>query len=280
MRPRSRRSSLIRVAFIEADYILLIVDLSILAALISANVINDPEPHAVGRTRAGIAIQRRISQRKFTQITFARELGKSQPWISQSLLSDTERTLRRLALDEPETFTLMLKLLDWDYATLRSETGALSDVLLPGEVPGEVTLTDSDVGASSRHTDVYDMLSAGPGNDGGTVVGTIDIPETWRGEHAAYLVSGDSMSPRIPDGSTVVIKCQDYASPGNIIVAWVPEHGMVVKELKQSNREGFWLLTSFNPDYPPIWAEELRIYGIVRQVRTDFEMINGNHGTN
>lgn len=244
-------------------------------------MIDNPESKGrAGRTRAGIALQRRIDQRGYTQATFARELGRSQPWVSQSLLDDAERTLRRLALSEPATITKLVELLGWDYETLRLETGTLEDVLLPGErAGGEATLVSTDLVGLSRHIPVYDLLSAGPGSDGGTVIEVIDIPETWKGDHVGYEVSGDSMSPEIPNGSVVVVRQQDYASPGNEIVCWTPEHGMLVKYLDRV-QDGLYVLTSYNPDYKPIWTSEIRIYGVVVEVRKRRKVINGNHGPN
>lgn len=65
------------------------------------------------------------------------------------------------------------------------------------------------------------------------------------------------MSPLIPNGSIVLVKCQEHASPGNIIIAWVPEHGMLVKTLERISN-GMHLLTSKNPAFDPMWVRELR----------------------
>lgn len=273
------------MVFIDTDYIAVIVDLSILAELILVQVINDKDgPSSAGRTKAGLAIQRRISQCGFTQATFARELGKSQPWVSQSLLDDADRTLRRIAVDDQETFTRLLQLLDWDNATIRRETGALDGVLLPGEQLGTTARQEVELSPEnfSGHRDilVYDMLSGGPGADGGTVIDTIAISDEFKGEHVAYEVQGDSMAPDIENGDRVVVKVQDYASPGNEIVCFVPDHGMLVKFLDRTTPAGEYVLTSYNPEYRPIWTSEITIYGVVVEVRKRRKVINGNHGTN
>ena len=52
--------------------------------------------------------------------------------------------------------------------------------------------------------------------------------------YTAYEVTGDSMAPEIPSGARVIVRVQDYASPGNEIVCWVPEYGMLVKRLESS----------------------------------------------
>lgn len=112
------------------------------------------------------------------------------------------------------------------------------------------------------------------------MIDTIDIPASWEGHHAAYEVTGDSMAPDIPDGARVVVRVQDYASPGNEVVVWVPEHGMLVKLLKDITPEGFLVLTSYNPNHKPIWAQDARIYGVVVEVRLRRKVVNGRHGPN
>lgn len=205
-----------------------------------------------------------------TQTKLAVAVRKSQSWVSQGLLDDTERTIKRLWVNEPDTFALLLSLLKWDVDDLERKTG-----LILTQPSDEVALVPT---GTNQYVAVYDLLSAGPGSDGGTVIGEIDVPAEWRGEHVGYVVSGDSMSPRIPDGSTVVVKVQDHASPGNIVVAWVPEHGMLVKKLERVTDDGLYSLTSLNPDFDPVWVRDVHIVGVVRQVRTMISVINGNHG--
>jgi SOS-response transcriptional repressor LexA len=112
------------------------------------------------------------------------------------------------------------------------------------------------------------------------VIDVVDIPVAWEGHYAAYQVTGDSMAPDIPDGARVVVRVQDYASPGNEIVVWVPDHGMLVKRLERITPDGELVLTSYNPEFKPIWARDVRIYGVVVEVRLRRKVINGNHGPN
>lgn len=150
-----------------------------------------------------------------------------------------------------------------------------------GDAPqGNAQLDIADLRGGTRTVPVYDMLSAGPGSDGGTVIDVIDIPAAWEGHYAAYEVVGDSMAPDIPDGARVVVRVQDYASPGNEVVVWVPDHGMLVKRLERITPEGDVVLTSYNPEFKPIWARDVRIYGVVVEVRLRRKVINGNHGPN
>lgn len=180
----------------------------------------------------------------------------------------------------------LLRVLEWTLADWNALPGR------PREVQGEhrhapehrdardEVQLDPAVTVGRRSIEVYDILSAGPGGDGGTVIEVIDIPDTWRGEHAAYEVSGNSMSPDIEDGDRVVVKLQDYASPGNEIVCYVPDHGMLVKYLERTTSDGQYVLTSYNPEYRPIWTTEITIYGVVVEVRKRRKVVNGNHGAN
>lgn len=229
-------------------------------------------------TRAVLAIRRRLKKVELTQTELAQRVGRVQGWVSGRLLIDPQGTLRYLAYKEPATLAKVLDALEWSLEELNQETGL--DIPTSQELRDEVQLDTEDLRGGSRTVPVYDLLSAGPGGDGGTVIDAIDIPAEWVGPHAAYQVTGDSMSPDIPDGARVVVRVQDYASPGNEIVAWVPDHGMLVKKLERITPEGDVMLTSYNPAHKPIWARDVRIYGVVVEVRMRRRVINGKHGPN
>jgi SOS-response transcriptional repressor LexA len=234
---------------------------------------------AMARSKAGIAIQSRISERDLTQGKLARALKKSQTWVSQSLLDDTEKTLRRLWVRDPELFHALLKELDWDNDKLIQETGLNfgAPYPTPNIFSDQVSLETPDIRLNKQYIPVYDPAGAGAGWDDGDIVDYIDIPANAPGKNAGYVVRGDSMSPTIPDGSRVVVRLQDYASPRNIIVAWTPDDGMLCKYLEQITDDGFFVLTSINPNYRPIWTQHINIYGIVWEYRASLPVINGNH---
>ena len=232
----------------------------------------------MARTKAGIAIQSRITERDLTQGKLARALKRSQTWVSQSLLDDTEKTLRRIWVRDPETLEVLLKELAWDNEQLASETGLNfgAPYPTPNVYTDQVHLETHDINQGWRQIPVIDLLSAGPGGDGGTAVETIDLGPRFVGPHAAYRVTGDSMFPEVHDGGTVVIKCQEYSSPGNIIVCWTPDDGMLCKLLDRTE-DGYYVLTSLNPAYKPIWTKEIHIYGVMVEARNPRKVINGNH---
>lgn len=146
----------------------------------------------------------------------------------------------------------------------------------PNIYTDQAHLESADIHQGRRRIPVYDLVSAGPGSDGGTVVSYIDLEPELKGEHQAYRISGDSMSPQIEDGDVVVVEARNYASPDNTIVCWTPEEGMLCKRLDRLD-DGYYVLTSTNPGYRPIWTREIRIYGIVVQIRKRLKVINGSH---
>src|SRR5690625_1516883 len=95
----------------------------------------------------------------------------------------------------------LLPALEWTHddwvAVLNADTNALTD-------GGTVEESPSIIPMGSRRLPVMDMLSAGPGGEGGTIVDHVTIPDEWRGEYLAYQVKGDSMAPHIPDGATII----------------------------------------------------------------------------
>ena len=80
----------------------------------------------------------------------------------------------------------------------------------------------------------------------------IDVPESIlgaSGTHYALLVSGESMtSEGIFDGDTALIKAQNVANDGDIVVALVDDEEATLK--KFFRKEGKILLEAANPAYP------------------------------
>lgn len=85
----------------------------------------------------------------------------------------------------------------------------------------------------------------------------------------ALRVKGDSMSPRIMDGDLVIVRAQDCAEDGDLVIALVDDEA-TCKVLKRSA----WgvSLIPFNTAYPPFVytggeADSLRILGVVKESR-------------
>lgn len=135
-------------------------------------------------------------------------------------------------------------------------------------VDGRTQITSfADNTLTGHRIPVYDLVSAGDGLDGGDVIDYAEIPTRWTGEHVGYQIEGHSMAPQIPAGSTVIVKKTDAVRPGQLVVAYVPEHGMVVKRYQQAEPDGLVILTSDNPEYPPIFVRDWAPIGRVVEVR-------------
>lgn len=202
------------------------------------------------------------------------ELKKQGLALSYSHLQKMEKGERSLASAAIEIREGLRKL----YGIPRKEWYIKTQLYTPDPpiMNQEAHLITSNINEGRRRIPVIDLLSAGPGGGGGTVVSHIDLPPEFVGPHAAYRITGDSMIPEIKDGGTVVIRCQEYSSPGNIIVCYTPDDGMLCKLLDKVE-DGYCVLASLNTMYKPIWTPEIHIYGVMVEVRNPRRVINGNH---
>ena len=96
-----------------------------------------------------------------------------------------------------------------------------------------------------------------------------------KGEFFGLKIKGHSMEPRIEDGDTVIVRKQDYAEDGEIVIALVNGDDGVCKKLKKYPDS--IALVSLNPAYAPMifTAEEqaskpVRIIGKVVELRGKF----------
>jgi phage repressor protein C with HTH and peptisase S24 domain len=81
---------------------------------------------------------------------------------------------------------------------------------------------------------------------------TVDVPaELPRGSYLALEVAGDSMEPLIHSGDTVLVRVEEKAEPGTVVVARDPDHGYVVKEVTRLTANGIEL-RSLNPAFPSL----------------------------
>lgn len=92
------------------------------------------------------------------------------------------------------------------------------------------------------------------------ILGYEEIPEDMArtGEFFALRIKGDSMSPHICDGDTVIVRRQSDADSDQIIIAQVNGSDATCKRLMKYN--GGISLISFNPLYNPMsyTAEQIR----------------------
>lgn len=84
------------------------------------------------------------------------------------------------------------------------------------------------------------------------IVDTEEISEELAktGQFFGLRIKGNSMSPRIAEGDTVIVRKQDYAETGDVVIALVNGESATCKRLMKYE-EGISLL-SYNPTYEPM----------------------------
>lgn len=109
------------------------------------------------------------------------------------------------------------------------------------------------------------------------VVDTEEITEEMAatGNFFGLQIHGDSMEPKISDGDVVIVRQQDDAESGDIVIAMVNGSDATCKRLKKYT--GGIMLLSNNPKYEPmVYSEEeinkkpVRIIGRVMELRAKF----------
>lgn len=109
---------------------------------------------------------------------------------------------------------------------------------------------------------VGEIAAGGPIEAYQEVAETMPVPDLLAPRGDAYLlrVRGDSMiDAHITDGDYVVIRPQQTARNGDIVVAQVEENAVTLKRFFRE--QGRVRLQPANPDYPPQFYDEVRIQG-------------------
>lgn len=93
------------------------------------------------------------------------------------------------------------------------------------------------------------------------------ISSDLKGDYFALSVRGDSMNPRIYDGDVVIVKRQDDAENGEVVIASVNGGDAVCKKLvKYPNHRT--ALVSLNAAYDPmLFDKPIQIWGVVVEIR-------------
>lgn len=189
---------------------------------------------------------KRISQREFTE-----RLGVSAAYIGAMRKSIPDEKVRRIRAEFPELNTDWLLYGDGEML-LAGEEAAVGELipLLPVEAfAGRLQDYSSSVGLR----DCRKIVSPIPGAD------------------FAIQVTGDSMEPKIHDGSTILIKrINDRAFiPWGHSMVIDSENGVLVKQLYPSEHDrGCVEARSLNPKYPPITIPRRSIFGLYRILGT------------
>ncbi len=109
------------------------------------------------------------------------------------------------------------------------------------------------------------------------VIDTEEIPQSLAktGEFFGLQIHGDSMEPRMCEGDVVIVRQQDDAESGDIVIAMINGHDATCKRLMKYS--GGISLLSFNPLYEPmmfsneeIETKPVRIIGKVVENRQKY----------
>lgn len=107
--------------------------------------------------------------------------------------------------------------------------------------------------AYSRVIPVYSRVAAGiPLEASGEIVDAEEIPVALAktGEYFGLKVQGNSMEPKVSDGDTVIVRKQNDAENGDLVVVMVNGSDATLKRLKKL-ANGIMLISS-NPAFDPI----------------------------
>lgn len=100
-----------------------------------------------------------------------------------------------------------------------------------------------------------------------SIEGYVDLPALLFGKGDMYLLhaSGDSMTGAgIDDGDLVLIRKQEEANPGDIVVAYIEGEGNTLKRYRKYGNTVF--LHPENPNYPDIPVRDCKIQGVAISV--------------
>ena len=109
------------------------------------------------------------------------------------------------------------------------------------------------------------------------IIDTEEITEEMAatGKFFGLRIKGDSMEPRINEGDTVIVRQQNDAESGDVVIAIVNGNDAVCKRLKKY--AGGIMLLSTNPKYEPMVFSEadiintpVKIIGRVMELRAKF----------
>lgn len=109
------------------------------------------------------------------------------------------------------------------------------------------------------------------------IVDTEEIPKklAQTGKFFGLIIKGDSMEPRMAEGDVVIVRQQDDAESGDIVIAAVNGTDATCKRIRKY-RDGIELI-SINPAYAPMFftnaeieEKPIRILGKVVELRAKF----------
>lgn len=184
-------------------------------------------------------------------------------------VNDWYMTFRRSpTLDELATKVPLKRSAIHNYLRLMAEEGLIN-------YDGSEIITDFLMKMNYERTPIrlLGTVPCGPlSEEENNVEAIYDLPVEIFGKGDLYMLhaKGDSMTGAgILDGDLLVIRAQEKAREGDIIVAYVEGEGNTVKRLRADREKKLYILHPENPDYPDIPVKKLLIQGVVVKVIHD-----------
>jgi SOS-response transcriptional repressor LexA len=135
---------------------------------------------------------------------------------------------------------------------IREETGVAPLRLAPVETRTAAALELASGSAQAPYLDLAVAAGSGRALWDEECVEWVDVPAGLPpGKHLALRVSGESMTPVLHDGDTLLVRLGEALESGRVVVARRPDDGYVVKQLGRIGRRDLELI-SLNDAFPPI----------------------------
>ena len=195
---------------------------------------------------------------RISQVDFADKIGVSK----QTLYKYENNIITNIPSDKIEAIAVNFKispssLMGWDEEQKIADQATTKAVRIPvlGRVAAGLPLfADEEI---IDYEDISDAMAKD-------------------GEYYGLRIRGDSMEPKFSDGDVVIVRKQEDADNGDIVIALVNGDDAVCKRLRKY-ADGSVALVSSNPAYEPIYfsGEEVaetpvKIIGKVKELRAKF----------
>jgi len=190
----------------------------------------------------GERIKLRREELQMTQEELAQKLGyKSRSSINKIELGGNELTQRKITDIAHALQTTPSYIMGW-----------LDDVATEEPTPKRKGITIPVLGHVAAGIPI-EMIE--------DIIDTEEIPEDMarHGEFFALKIKGDSMTPSINNSDVVIVRQQEDAENGDIVIATVNGNDAVCKRLKKYS-DGISLI-SLNPAYEPLYFNISEIQG-------------------
>lgn len=215
-----------------------------------------------------------------TQEELATKIGyKSKSTINKIELGINDIPQKKIVAFANALNTTVAELMEWDDATSKQSHMIYHPSVNIGKAIEKGLVDDSSHVTAAIRIPVYGRVAAGiPMEAIQEIIDWEEIASAMAsdGEYFALQIHGDSMEPKISNGDVVIVRKQETADDGDLVIALVNGNDAVCKRLKRYDN-GTLALISTNPAYDPMYFTKgeidntpVRILGKVKELRAKF----------